>query len=443
MRPVREIDPEFFAPDEALSPNVPLLDAWLNWNVNAKPLAGKSALLVQHQLSNQVPMLAALVQLGLNPARTWWLDIPYTSHIEVRDFASNMLGVPRVQLLQSDFGVLEPYAARQHARVIKTLLAVSQDSPGDLLVLDDGAYVLEALVSLAPSRRPKSVAIVEQTTRGLIKIHANAMLQRASLALPLVNVAGSEPKRTLEPPFIGMAVCAALQPSLHRHFGTRSPGRCLVLGYGAIGEQVATFLRYHFDISPERIAVADPSAARTALAKQRGFNLWDRKDFATCFELVIGCSGNASFGVGDAVYLEDGALLASASSGAVEMSREEFIEWADASPSDDIKILRDGLDESDMHADIRLQLVDRKVTFVNGGFPVNFNGRLTVCPARYIQPTPTMMVAATVQAALALTAGMKGVLPLDPVFCDWIDPAFRQLLGANASWLLPVPESAW
>lgn len=74
---------------------------------------------------------------------------------------------------------------------------------------------------------------------------------------------------------------------------------------------------------------------------------------------------------------------------------------------------------------------------------MNFNGRLTVCPSRLIQPTPTMMVAAAVQAAAALRAGQLAVQALDAHFCDWVDAGFRALLGEQVGWLLPVPESAW
>ena len=268
MRPVRDIDPEFFAPDEELTQHVPLLDAWVARQSCARPLAD----------------MAALQALGLDPARTWWLDIPYTSHQRVR--ASN--------LLVSRFAVLEPYAPRQHARVIDALLTITRQAPGPLLVLDDGAYVLEALASLAPQRRPRGVTIVEQTTRGFIKLNRSANLRHAAGAVSLIDVARSSCKRKLEPPFIGMAVCAALQPHRRRHFGESFAGRCLVLGYAAIGEQVATFLRHHFAMSHDRVFVHDPSAAPAAVARARGFPAWDRDDFATCFDVVVGCSGQAS-----------------------------------------------------------------------------------------------------------------------------------------------------
>ncbi|MFI4880800.1 MAG: hypothetical protein ACHQD6_10030 [Steroidobacterales bacterium] len=443
MRPVRVIDPEFFAPDEALSDSVPLLDLWMQAQKGAQPLAGTTVLLIQHQLSNQVPMLKALLDLGVRSEDVWWLDIPYTSHPAVRDYAAGQFGVPRSQLLQADYPVLAPYGPYQHARAIRTLRTITDRNPGSLIVLDDGAYALEALAALSPARWPQQVAIVEQTTRGFIKWAHSAALRSVAAKIPVIDVARSEPKRTLEPPFIGMAICAALAPHLERHARSGPVDEALVLGYGAVGEQVASFLREQLHLPGSRISISDPAQVNQEKAARRGFSLWDRDVLQARFSLVVGCSGQASFSVGDGVYLRDAALLASASSGSVELSRQDFIELADASDADDLWIRRDGLDLRDIHAPLTLHLVDREVTFVNAGFPVNFDGRLTVCPSRYIQPTPTMMVAATVQAAAALRADARGVQELDGSFCTWVDREFRALLGERAEWLLPVPEAAW
>jgi hypothetical protein len=168
-----------------------------------------------------------------------------------------------------------------------------------------------------------------------------------------------------------------------------------------------------------------------------GFTPWTRNERRFRFTLVLGCSGRASFTIGDHVLLEDGAFLASATSGTVELSREEFIELADASPHDDISIIREGLDEHAVHSDLRFRFIDREATFVNGGFPVNFDGRVNCVPAHYIQPTPTMMCAAAVQA---IRSNRKGLLDLDSSFCRWLDAEFRAELQEEASVL---PASAW
>jgi S-adenosylhomocysteine hydrolase len=416
---------------EEIPVRMPILDRWLDRTAKERPLAGVTALMIQHQLGNQVPQTRALIELGIAPRDLYWIDIPYTSTPSVRD-ALQGLGIPSENFIVNDFRLLDAYAPFQRLRVQHFLRELFNDPPERLLVLDDGSYLLEALACLRP--RLPWVAIVEQTTRGLIKIEESAALEACSAEFPIVNVARSMPKTTLEPPFIGVAVCDALRRKLHTALQVGPSDRCLVLGYGAIGEQVASFVHSIQGFSRDRVHVFDIDAHRMRKAAAAGFSAWTRSERQFRFKLVIGCSGRSSFKVGDHVLLEDGAYLASATSGTVELSREEFIELAEASPYDDIWIVRDGLDESAVHSDLRIHFVDREATFVNGGFPVNFDGRVNCVPAHYIQPTPTMMCAAAVQAARST---QKGLLDLDPDFCRWVTAEFRRELADEVS-LLPV-----
>jgi hypothetical protein len=79
-------------------------------------------------------------------------------------------------------------------RAQKFLRDLAASPPEHQLVLDDGACLLEALS--CKRHALQSLSIVEQTTRGLIKIDENAALEA-----PVVNVVGSDPKKYLEPPF--------------------------------------------------------------------------------------------------------------------------------------------------------------------------------------------------------------------------------------------------
>jgi len=369
----------------------------------------------------------------VEPTQLIWIDVPYTARAEVRETLIDELKIPAENFHVHAFRVLDRYPPYQLRRTQKVLHELLRNPPERLVVLDDGAYFLEAAASFA--NRLPAVAVVEQTTRGLIKMEENAALEHYSSQIPTVNVARSVPKQTLEPPFIGRAVCN----SLSRHFeplrGIANRLRCLVLGFGAIGRQVAEFLRPELNCDRDRIHVYDPVRDRQAAASHAGFSCWDRHNFRQRFHLVIGCSGRRSFTLGDRAYLEDGAVLASASSGTVELSRQDFIELADASNFDDIRVCRKGLDEFNVHSPLVIELVDRAVTFVNGGFPVNFDGRVNCIPGRYIQPTPTMMVAATLQAVEALKSKRVGLVELDPGFCAWVDRAFRKELGQEESLL--------
>jgi len=389
-------------------------------------------------------MIDALIRLGADVKDIHWLDIPYTSNARVREHVIAELSLEPANLrVCDDYRVLDPYPYYQHRRTVNTVIELGEASDQPLIVLDDGAYVLKALSALRKDRWPRPIALVEQTTRGIIKMNQSAAMRAVGRDVPLVDVAQSSPKRTLEPPFVAMAVCASLKRTIDRLAAGREFGRILVSGYGAIGEQVATYLSAEFHVDKQRVFIHDPDDNRTALAARRGFSSWDASDLAQRFDLVVGCSGRASFGLGDREYLGDGALLASASSGAVELSRRDFVELADASDLDDIEIRRDGLDERNLHADIEIRLVDRVVTFTNAGFPVNFDGGIKTIPSRFIQQTPVMMAAAAIQASEAISEKRTGLIELDHEYCTWIETHFRNLLGDDEHYLIPPPEEAW
>ena len=411
---------------------MPILDRWLENAAQGRPLAGVTALLIQHQLGNQVPQTRALIELGISPRDLYWIDIPYTSTPAVRE-AVRGLGVPAENFITGDFRLLDNYASFQRLRVQSFLRTLFEEPPERLLVLDDGAYMLEALACLR-ARLPY-VAIVEQTTRGLIKIEESIALEFCSNEFPIVNVARSKPKTSLEPPFIGAAVCDALRRKLGASLVIGPNDHCLVLGYGAIGQQVASFVHGIQGIPRDHVHVYDVIKKRMENAAAAGFKKWSRTDRDVRFKLVVGCSGRDSFKLGDYVLLEDSAFLASATSGTVELSREYFIELAEASPYDDIWIDPKGLDETNVHSNLNIHFIDREATFLNGGFPVNFDGRVNCVPAHYIQPTPTMMCAAAVQA---IRSSGKGLIDLDPSFCAWLTEEFRRELADEAS-LVDLP----
>ncbi len=417
--------------DEIIRPvkELPVLSRWLELHEGSNPFKNVTALMLQHQLGNQVPQTEALIRLGLDPLNIYWIDIPYTSTQKVRD-ALMELGIPRDHFITHDFKLLDDYAPYQRLRVQQFLRSISRDDPEHLLVLDDGAYLLEAMACQRQSLR--RISIVEQTTRGLIKMDENTAMCYCADDIPIVNVAGSQPKMQLEPPFIGLSVCDALLRQFGHLVKPSARDRCLLLGYGAIGKQVALFAHQVLGYSKDKIHVHDKSAERMTAAVNDGYAVLDRKARGIRFTLVIGCSGRASFRVGDHVLLEDGAYLASATSGTVELSRENFIELAEASPHDDIWIERKGLDETNLHSDIEFHLMDRNAIFVNGGFPVNFDGTVNCVPHHYIQPTPTMMCAAALQA-VHLNRG--GLTELDPSFCEWLKRDFIDELGDEARYV--------
>ena len=411
---------------------------------DAEPLRGINTLFIQHQLGNQVPMAEALIALGLDPQRIFWLDIPYTASSRVQYELCERLGIPAGQLWVNRYRVLEAYRPYQRRRVqelVREMLRLDLDR---VVVLDDGAYFVEAAAGF--KKRLDRVSVVEQTTRGFIKIAQSADLRQYAQSIPIVNVAGSIPKLDLEPPWIGQAVKTSLLHALSTladerpEFTLDADTSCLVLGYGIIGRQVAHMLRHRF-----RVTVFDTDEAATKRARDDCFAHWDRTNFSTRFRLVVGCSGRQSFGVGDYVYLDDYAVLVSASSGSVELSRQEFIDLAVSSQIDDIRVDVRGLHEEQIHRPLFIDVVDRRVVFLNRGFPINFDGRVNCVPTRYMQPTALLMIQGALQAA---AGNVPGCVQLDAEFCEWLDESFRQFLTPKEAQMLPTlstrhPRNCW
>ena len=416
---MNKIDRDFNDIQQVIPEQQPIVQGLVDQFSGRKPFEGITALFIQHQLGNHVFQAKAFIDLGLDPKKLYWLDIPYTSNRIVRDALLD-LGIPIDNFITHNMKLLDFYAIEQRSRVHDIVAKLLGIKPDNLLVLDDGAYFLESIMCFEADF--PNLAIVEQTTRGLIKIEGNASLRHEALQVPIINVANSLPKNVLEPPFIGKAVCYALQRNLGSRYSGRHKSKCLILGYGNIGRKVSQFVWEQLGFQTENIYIFDPAYKE---AHTHPFEVWDRKDLNSRFDLVIGCSGRASFDVGDFIFLNDGAVLASASSGSVELSRRKFIELAMHSDGD-IRIDRSALDENDIHSDIPIHFPNRDVTFLNGGFPVNFSGEINCIPAQYIQPTVALMVRAAIQA---VETDQKGLVTLDDEYCKQIDLDFRHLLG--------------
>jgi S-adenosylhomocysteine hydrolase len=400
---------------------MPILNKLVDRYRDQKPFQDVTVLYLQHQLENQFAEASAMIELGLDPKKLYWIDIPYTSHKVVRD-AVMTIGVPQNNFFIHDCKLTTRYQDYQRKRVqdwIKDFLPKFQDGK-KMLVLDDGAYFLEAIVCFKD--RFPDLRIVEQTTRGMIKLRKNAAMRSYRDTITFVNVASSRPKKEIEPRFIGKSVTSSLIGKLNK-FRDRiiSVGttKCLILGYGSIGAAVATSISESFGLEPGDIYVYDPSPDSQERARKKGYILWNKDDLTTKFNLVVGCSGSISFTIGDHIFLEDGAFLTSASSGSSELSREQFIELADTVIYDDIYVVdRDELEDKSIHTEIEVQFPHTRATFINGGFPVNFDGvNIEGVPAEDIQITIAMMVMGAVQA---VTTEEKGLIPLDETFCDWL-----------------------
>ena len=184
--------------------------------------------------------------------------------------------------------------------------------------------------------------------------------------------------------------------------------------------------------------VSDVNSATIGQAVEDGFEVVDLACGRDDVELVVGCTGQRSFGhrADHFRMLAPNAVLASASSGNHEVSFDLLVEWAAASgPSVrsnavDRAVVGDSAGMAGGRRDNSEGLVVRCTTpellhtrgvhhtvgfdvsvgpgatnnvkhvrVLNGGFPCTFIGALNAVPALIIQPTLCLMVGGAVQAA--------------------------------------------
>ncbi|MGY1695404.1 hypothetical protein ACI780_10865 [Geodermatophilus sp. SYSU D00814] len=397
---------------------LPLVDRFLaEFASGERPLAHHAALLVQHQMGTVVPMVAGLLTLGLRARDVWWVDVPYSANRTVQRHLA-ALGIPEPHFASPTHSLLEPYRPGQVRRVAAALVDADAVLPPGvpLLVLDDGAYVLQALAAgLVGVQRP--LCIVEQTTRGVMHVREESSVAAVAATVPVVDVAESLPKRALEGPCIGRSVWESLHRRLRERSTLTDRSRVLVVGAGVVGRSVAQALVQVAGLRRDQVAIADPAPGPRAWAQAAGLPVWDRRSSdggpsRHGLDVVVGCSGHPSFGPADVDEVEDGAVLASASSGDEEFSRQELLAAADS-----VTTRGSEPDAASVHDDLVLTFADRTVTLLNSGFPVNFDGRVNTVPPRYMQATRIAMIGAAVQA---VSSGEPGLQPLDEAVVRWL-----------------------
>lgn len=391
----------------------------------SQPLSGVDILLIQHQLENHYAQAKALIEVGAEPDSIFWIDIPYSSHQSVREKLYD-LGIPKSNfMISNDFKLSWSYTRYQRQRVQQWIHRYQNklQKKKKLVFLDDGSYFPDAAVCF--NKKIESLAGVEQTMRGISRINGNPAVRAYCQQFPLVDVATSQPKTEIESKYISESVTSALFETSAATAFKKSSLVCLILGYGNIGKAIAQALVTKVNLQPSDIFIFDTDQKKMQQALQKGHKAWDKTKYNLKFGLVIGCSGKCSFTTGDFIFLENEAFLISASSGSHELSREAYIELANSSTVDDVEILNpEELEKNSVHTDIRLRLVDRMVTLVNGGFPINFNGkRINRIPAEKIQITVSMMVRAAIQAAALKSPGIHA---LDKEFCKYLVSEFKK-----------------
>lgn len=448
--------------------NLPLLSSIVKTVQDEKPLEHYTVWNIQHELGDMTAQVEALLVLGASPSRLYFLPPPYAYHKNFEEFVIKQFEVPKENFFHAAPYCLsynyEKYRSAQTLFELNRLMTVETTNQRvdcmKLLVLDNGACFPEVLANLyeiedgkldpnqlvenLPSTlkversdvsillshlKSTKICLVEKTSRGLIKYAEQPRIELAlnRIGTSIVDVASSVPKRRVEPASIVEACLNMLSylfydaPEVLRIPKPSQSQKCLLLGYGTIGQPIAQALVQNDALqifSKESLKVWDQDAARRQLARDEGLEVFENWNGKEEFDYVIGCTGRCSFPMSSFSLLCDNAYLISVSSGAIEFPFHELVQQTGTQ--------MEVLTSEDIHRNIEFRIGNgRKLTVVNGGMPITFVGILNPTLPEKFDVTLSCMIAASVQAVRTdqQIDQQHRIIPLDSAYstliCDW------------------------
>ncbi len=305
------------------SPHIPALDAVRKQHEAAQPFKDSKVLVLQHLYASTQSILDAVVVCGAKPSDITVMGKPYSGSMRV---AASMvekgfnLVVP--SLHQSEFsdheGHMDALVAQQVERILK------EASPDEkLLVLDDGGHVAKVVHERFP-QEARRFRFVEQTQRGATAVKEVAAHVPGGLKSPVVNVAESRAKNDHESPSIGYSVWKETKTILDKieAQGVSVPKSATVLGFGAVGSQVARELKdAGYDVH-----VYDPDPNRMAQATAQGFTAHTEKAQALGHgNVLVSATGRTAVSLDEVRNLPKQAVLVNAASANNELNATNLL----------------------------------------------------------------------------------------------------------------------
>ncbi|MEV6970839.1 NAD(P)-dependent oxidoreductase [Hamadaea sp. NPDC051192] len=325
----------------ALDAQLPLMLGMAEDYRARQPLAGVALILTGHFVTDLVPMVDAAIALGVPAESITVLRKEYAYKMRRRiDASLAARGVRTWPVGQ----VAE--AVRDHAERAATLGL-------RCLAIDDGGYILPALLTEAADVQAAYVGVVEQTMSGIFKLEPFA-----ALPVPVLAVAQSRLKASIESTWIADTAIFNILDILPDEKPEGQPA--LILGYGNIGAAIAGILRNR----GMRVAVYDRDLVRLISAHETGYltgtSLTDLLAEHRPL-LVIGTTGRTSLTEEHYAVLRRDCFLASVSSRNTEFDLPALAARAESV----VDLGRIGY---------RYRLGDHvNVTVLADGYPVNFH----------------------------------------------------------------------
>jgi hypothetical protein len=396
--------------------NLPVLNALYTAAIkSALPSMENTAFIcVQHLLDTSVDLFRTLLHLGAKPNNIFLIGKHYsTSSLVVNQLQAMKIYVHPLTPLKKlgEYGAI--IQADIDLMLEKAKYHIMSHSIENIIVLDDGGRCLEFLHHIFFTRLP--TIGIEQTTAGIF----NQLT--LDLAIPFIDVATCAAKRHLESEMIARTIVTKTQSKISLLDKKAIYG---VIGTGTIGTELAKKLI----MKGCNIVLYDKNRNEN-IGLENGLYCHSVEELIKKSKYIFGCTGRDSLKDVSILDLIEGekTFLSCSSEDKEFLSLLTFIQQT--TPDNH----RDPL------ADITYPIPGKgSLTFIKGGFPVNFDHTGGSVPPLNIQLTRGLLLSAIIQSLILIADPNKkkfaGRMMLHPTLQNFVvqnwfnhDPSFPHL----------------
>lgn len=375
----------------------------------------------QHGLETTATLFRALIQLGVQPRNMFFSGKCYSTAPTVARTIQNM----GINFLPGT----EPDRAGGYQAVckedVKALWKQFKEASGKrdidrVIILDDGGRCIEEMPYYLPFNYFS--ASIEQTRGGLYSSSLDKLI------LPLIEVASSAVKKHIESPMIAQAVLnrvKKLVPSLNLNKETV----CGVVGNGAIGNAIAKYL---LSLGQNVAVFDDNTEAFKGVSNGQLVRMPSIETLISYSSHVFGCTGrDITKDVDIFNIVEKDITLISCTS-----EDKEFLSLLQKVAEEGKRIYFEPLGDI-----ICLSNKRNKILILKGGFPVNFDREPWNVPAKDIEVTQGLLLAASIQAILTARKPINDGVTVNQPKRHMLDPYLQQRVLRE--WLKYQPNGRY
>jgi S-adenosylhomocysteine hydrolase len=375
----------FFPAEDYKIPKLPLLDDMVGIikTRGGLPDLSKTVFIgVQHMLETTVTLFDAIIALGVKPENMFFSGKCYsTSPViaeavikrGIRLMASNKPRTPGGYEESCQHGIEKMWRL--------CIEDISKKNIDSIIILDEGGRCLENMPEFVGLRY--RIAAIEQTRGGLYTESVNL------LPFPLVEVATCAVKKILEPPLIATAIIKVvlkkideILPSLNPESGKTTFG---LIGNGAIGGAICRHLLSHgYDV----VVYDENEGSFQNIIDPRFYRMGSVEEVIANAQIIFGCTGK------DITRGKDILSL---------VKRDKVFISCTSEDKEFKTLLRAIGSQSIVPIDALSNIVcltqnGRKITILQGGFPINFDRNPWNVPANSIEVTQGLLLGSCYQA---------------------------------------------